>query len=127
MDKDTIREKIAAYGCNIATDEELLGLFTGETGVLTPPGSIIENIAKKNVQELMLIYRITKVQALNLKAALEIGRRVFFPGNNKMVRLDSPSTAARYLIPKISFQPDRAVLCVVAEHQEPSDWYKQCG
>jgi DNA repair protein RadC len=103
MDKNTIRERLTIYGCNTATDEELLGLFGSKVMSNNPPGSIIDNVAKKNIRELMLIYKLTKVQALNLKAAVEIGKRIFLPTNNQQLRLDSPAKAAQYLMPKIAF------------------------
>lgn len=103
MDNDIrlIREKIASYGSDTVSDAELVKIFVKGSFQPKLTESLLENIAKKNSKELALIYHLTKYQATSLKAAMELGRRIFSK-SQELANLASPSAAAQYLMPRIS-------------------------
>ena len=115
VDKNMIREKISSEGCDSVTDAELVGLFTGNDSIgYVPKGTMMDNVGRKEIKELMVVFGLTKNQAVSIKAAVEIGKRVFFSGQDEKVRLTSPTETAAYLMPRIGTKPTEEflVLCL---------------
>lgn len=105
------REKMLQHGPAGLTDTELLALVirTGSghdtaldlaRGILGPEGSL-RTIARRNAQELMRLRGIGEAKAVEILAALEIGRRVQRQGDGDRVFVRSPADAARVLSPKL--------------------------
>jgi DNA repair protein RadC len=91
------------------TDAELLALVirtgTGSAtaldlarGILGPEGTL-RTIARRNARELMRLRGIGEAKAVEILAALEIGRRIQRQGDGERVFVRSPADAARILTP----------------------------
>lgn len=100
-----IREKIANYGTSSLTVAEILELITGkELPILKEDveGNItLNNLLRKNVNEMMYSYGLTKKQALLMQAVLELNKRISEPVQ-KDYKITSPEDAVSYLYSKIS-------------------------
>lgn len=100
-----IREKIANYGTSSLTVAEILELITGkELPILKEDveGNIaLNNLLRKNVNEMMYSYGLTKKQAFLMQAVLELNKRISLPVQ-KDYKITSPEDAVSYLYSKIS-------------------------
>jgi DNA repair protein RadC len=102
-------EKMLQQGPAGLTDAELLALVirTGSGGAtaldlargILGPGGTLRSIARRNAQELMRLRGIGEAKAVEILAALEIGRRVQRQGDSDRVFVRSPEDAARILMP----------------------------
>ena len=78
-----IREKISNYGTSNLTTAEILELITGkELSMLKDDAEtnmLLNNLLKKNVNEMIYSYGLTKKQALLMQAILELNKRISAP------------------------------------------------
>lgn len=102
-----IREKISNYGTSNLTTAEILELITGKELLLlnddAEDNMLLNNFIKKNINEMMYCYDLTKKQALLMQAVLELNRRISAPIQDKY-RITSPEDGAKYLYPKLSYK-----------------------
>lgn len=100
-----IREKIANYGTSSLTVAEILELITGkELPILKEDAEgniVLNNLQRKNVNEMMYSYGLTKKQAFLMQAVLELNKRISLPVQ-KDYKITSPEDAVSYLYSKIS-------------------------
>ena len=111
-----IREKAAKCGFESMSDKELLELVSGTDiirGDYEDAKNVIDDAAKKTVKELMMLYGLSLAKAVSIKASEELGRRIFCMENGNKVRLNSPESLAKYLIPRLGIKPveEFVVLC----------------
>jgi len=111
-----IREKLAAYGSETLTNQELVEYFLGNNALHSDANLILREVAKKTVKELMVMYGLTMATAVSLKAAEEFGRRLFSLNEKSIpnIRFGCPEDIAQYLLPRLSAKPveEFVVLCL---------------
>jgi DNA repair protein RadC len=109
---DRPREKLAALGTSAMTDAELLAILlrTGNRDlsaiglaqhVLSSCGSTLAAMGRKSIEELTRIKGIGPAKALEIVAALELGKRRFAEDNQKTEAIRSSKDAFYYLGPKL--------------------------
>ena len=100
-----IREKITNYGTSNLTVAEILEIITGKEFTMSKDDAeanmLLNNLIRKNLEEMMYTYDLTKKQALLLQATLELNKRISAP-IQKEYKIISPEDGANYLYPKIS-------------------------
>ena len=102
-----IREKISNYGTSNLTTAEILELITGKEIPIHRDDAedylLLNNFIKKNINEMMYCYDLTKKQALLMQAILELNKRISAPVQDEY-RIISPEDGANYLYPKLSYK-----------------------
>lgn len=102
-----IREKISNYGTSQLTTAEILELITGKELPLlnddAEDNMLLNNFIKKNINEMMYCYDLTKKQALLMQAILELNKRISTPVQDEY-KILSPEDGAKYLYPKLSYK-----------------------
>lgn len=104
---DKPRERLFNYGANNLSNEELISIIlkTGSKKYSVKEVSLklleeIKDITKLNdigISSLMKIDGIGRVKAIELKAALELGRRVYYNNTNiEKVKFNNPLTVYEY-------------------------------
>ena len=77
-----IREKIANYGTPNLTTAEILELITGKQFSIpkddAESSQLLNNLIKKNINEMMYSYGLTKKQALLMQAIFELNNQLIF-------------------------------------------------
>lgn len=104
---DKPRERLFNYGANNLSNEELISIIlkTGSKKYSVKEVSLklleeIKDITKLNdigISSLMKIDGIGRVKAIELKAALELGRRVYYNNKNiEKIKFNNPITVYEY-------------------------------
>ena len=113
MDMKEVREKIDSNGVESLSVAELIRLIArGKTG---EPFRIAESFATdggikaelgrcKSAGEIGIKFGLTKLQAVSVLAAMELGKRVTLLPTQKPYRVASPSDAASYFMKKLRFE-----------------------
>lgn len=110
---DRPRERLMQVGAGAVSSAELLAIIlrTGSGGenvlrlaerLLTQFGSI-PGLARASVHELMTVKGIGAAKAVEIKAALEIGRRLMASAPEERPRVTSPADAANLLMSEMMF------------------------
>ena len=105
-DDDKPRERLYNYGSENLSNEELISIIlkTGNREYSVKEVSLklletlgdITRLKDIGISSLMLIPGIGKVKAIELKAAIELGKRVYTDNNNKKVKLNSALVIYEY-------------------------------
>ena len=107
------RERLQKVGAQAMSTTELLAI-TMRTGVggenvlrlaerlITSVGGL-PNIAQATISELQQINGIGPVKAIEIKAALELGRRLYFASPNERPKITTPNDAANLLMSEMTF------------------------
>jgi DNA repair protein RadC len=107
------RERLARVGPGGLSSRELLAaiLGTGARGVsaLDVAGTLLDTglhgLASRSVHELVGVRGLGRAKASRVVAALELGARLASENGAASPSLQSPSEAARYLLPRYSARP----------------------
>ena len=105
-DTDKPRERLYNYGANNLSNEELISIIlkTGSKKYSVKEVSLklletINDLSKLKdigISSLMKIDGIGKVKAIELKAAIELGRRVYLDNNINKIKLNNPLNVYEY-------------------------------
>ena len=105
-DDDKPRERLYNYGSENLSNEELISIIlkTGNREYSVKEVSLklletlgdITRLKDIGISSLMLIPGIGKVKSIELKAAIELGKRVYTDNNNKKVKLNSALVIYEY-------------------------------
>ena len=102
-----IREKISNYGTSNLTTAEILELITGKEFSMSKDDAelnmLLNSLIRKNINEMMYSYGLSKKQALLMQAILELNKRTSALVQNEH-RIISPEDGANYLYPKLSYK-----------------------
>ncbi|MEE1130348.1 MAG: DNA repair protein RadC [Caryophanon sp.] len=106
------RERFLAYGAAALTNEELLALIlrsgTKEAAVTDVASDImhkferVQQLREATVQELTAIKGIGQMKALQLLAAIELGKRIASKTDVTRYSIRSPADAAEYVMEELS-------------------------
>ena len=107
MDMKEIRKKLNVQGIESLSDEELVGLVA--RGKMTERFCVAETFATeegfkaelgrcKSSDEVSVKFGLTKLQAISVLAAMELGKRIAMMPTQKPFRIVSPSDAAGYFM-----------------------------
>jgi DNA repair protein RadC len=107
------RERLARHGASSLASRELLAalLGTGARGLSaleladTLLCSGLHHLASRSLRELETVRGLGRAKATRLLAGLELGARLASGDGAEPVALQSPSDAARYLLPRYSSRP----------------------
>lgn len=110
---DRPREKLQTKGLQSVSNAELLAIIIGsgtrETSavelaryVLLEAGNSLSNLGKKSVTDLTKIKGIGKVKAINIVAALELGRRRKMTETTDLFQVSSSKDVYEYIGPMIT-------------------------
>ncbi len=110
--QDRPRERLLQVGERSLSNAELLGIImrTGVDGenvvhlaerLLVKFNGLI-GIARASIKELMEIKGIGKVKAIEIKAALEVGRRLVASSPGEKIKISSPNDAANMLMSEMA-------------------------
>jgi DNA repair protein RadC len=107
------RERLARVGPGGLSSRELLAaiLGTGARGAtaLDVAGGLLEaglhGLASRSLHELERVRGLGRAKAARVVAALELGARLASEAGAAPLRLESPTEAARYLLPRYSARP----------------------
>ena len=113
MDMKEVREKLDSNGVESLSDAELIRLITRSK--TEEPFRIAESFATdggfkaelgrcKSAGEISIKFGLTKLQAVSVLAAMELGKRVAQLPTQKPYRVASPSDAASYFMKKLRFE-----------------------
>lgn len=122
-DKDKPRERLYEYGSENLSNEELISILlkTGTKGVSVKEVSLklLESIGDINklkdigINTLMGISGIGRVKAIELKAAIELGKRVFSDSVNiDRVRLNNAKFICEYFYPLFKDKKQEYFYCI---------------
>ena len=122
MDMKIIREKLDSDGVESLSDEELVSLVTRSKTTL--PFRIAETYATENgfkaelgrcrsTEELGLKFGLTKLQALSVLAAVELGKRVALLPTQKPYHVASPADAAKYFMGNLRYESHERFLVML--------------
>ena len=122
-DSDKPRERLYNLGSENLSDEELISIIlkTGSKGYSVKEVSLklLESIGNINklkdigISSLMKIPGIGRVKAIELKAALELGRRVYMDNDfNKKIKLNSGLAIYNYFIGILNHKDREHFYCV---------------
>ena len=122
-DKDKPRERLYEYGSENLSNEELISILlkTGTKGISVKEVSLkllesIGDIKKLNdigINTLMRITGIGRVKAIELKAAIELGKRVFNDnGNIEKVKLNNAKYIYEYFYPLFKDKKQEYFYCI---------------
>lgn len=123
------REKMEQKGAEALTEQELLAVLlrtgTKQTPVLELAAQVMERfdalplLKEATREELMEIPGIGKAKALELQAALELGKRIFRYSYPDRYVVRSPEDAAEYMMEDLRFlqQEHFVVLCLNTKNQ----------
>ena len=113
-EKDRPREKALHFGIQSLSNREVIAILL-RTG--SKKGSALEladevlysfesmgDLGKASLQELMGIYGIKEVKAIELQAAFEIGRRIAFDKVQDRVKIESPDDLINWLSQTIGYE-----------------------
>ncbi len=100
------RERLLNYGVEHLSNEELMAIIL-KTGTKNESAKIIasrvlkevgniNNIQNLTINKLITIKGIGKVKAIELKAALELGRRVYYCQDNDKIKMDNAEKIYNY-------------------------------
>ena len=105
-DTDKPRERLYNYGANNLSNEELISIIlkTGSKKYSVKEVSLklletindVNNLKDIGISSLMKIDGIGKVKAIELKAAIELGRRVYLDNNINKIKLNNPLNVYEY-------------------------------
>jgi DNA repair protein RadC len=107
------RERLLHYGASALSPTELLAIIlrTGTTrnNVIELAGNLLNKygglrgLMRAEIGELCAEYGLGEAKASQLKAALEIGRRLGLQQNDEKIQIKSPSDAANLLMPDMTY------------------------
>ncbi|MEG0469985.1 MAG: DNA repair protein RadC [Longicatena sp.] len=113
-EKERPREKALQFGIQSLSNREVIALLL-RTG--SKKGSALEladevlsafesmgNLGKASLQDLMSIYGIKEVKAIELQAAFEIGRRIAYDKVQERVKIESPDDLISWLSQAIGYE-----------------------
>ncbi len=104
------RERLAQYGADALTDNELLSIVVGTSGrtaadaLLAEYGSL-QQLSRETADDLARIDGLTPRRAARIVAAVELGRRTLIRPAPPPRRLGSPREVAAYLLPAYGSHP----------------------
>ena len=112
---DQSRERLIAHGPGSLTTVELLGLLLGGGGggesalqtaerVLREVGSLRE-LSQSDIETLAGIRGVGVEKAVEVRAAIELGKRLIALGDGVRPSVHSPAEAAAFLMPELRHQP----------------------
>ncbi|WP_245671926.1 RadC family protein [Caryophanon latum] len=106
------QERFLAYGAAALTNEELLALIlrsgTKEATVTNVASELmhkferVQHLKEATLQELMAIRGIGQMKALQLLAAIELGKRISSKMDMTRYSIRSPADAAEYVMEELS-------------------------
>jgi len=125
-DSDKPRERLYNYGSENLSDEEILSIIlkTGTRGMSVKELSLklLENVGSIDrlkdigINSLMGIDGIGRVKAIEIKAALELGRRVYMCNNSlDNISFDSPDIIYNYFYELLGSKKQEYFYCVYVD------------
>jgi len=112
---DRPREKLQRHGAAVLGDNELVALVIGSgrprTGALGVANELLQargglhGLARSTCHDLTPVPGVGEAKAVQLLAALELGRRTLTPGPDHRLELRTPRAAAEFLLPTFGARP----------------------
>ena len=126
-DRDKPRERLFNYGSSSLSDEELISIIlkTGSKKNSVKEVSLkllemlgdIHRLRDIGISTLMKIDGIGRVKAIELKAALELGKRVYVDNDSKKIKLNSGIAIYDYFKNIIGFKKQEYFYCVYLDNK----------
>ena len=113
MEMKKIREKLAIRGVESLSDEELVCLVTRSKteeqfriaeSFATEDGFKAELVRCKSAEEIGIKFGLTKLQAVSVFAAVELGKRIALLPTQKPYRVASPIDVASYFMGNLRYE-----------------------
>ncbi|SRR6266581_4704810 len=106
-----IREQLTCYGGKGLSDEDLLTLIlcTGAGGKQRTPriphlgSDPLQHLLQADVGQLVHVYGLGKVKAIQLQAVLELARRIMRPLGDTGYQITAPQDAANLVMPDMAY------------------------
>lgn len=116
------RERLTKLGAEALTDTELLAILF-RTGTKTKDAlalatqllvrfKSLQRLSQTSIEELQSVEGIGKVKAIELKAALELGKRATQYRRVQQPRIQSPTDVIQYLDPNFRVYESEYFLCI---------------
>lgn len=116
------RERLIKYGAEALSHTELLAILlrtgTKKESVVHLAGNIMKecgnlrNLMDMSLEELTAIRGIGPAKAIQLRAGLELGRRVSRTGNGEVVTVKRPEDAANYVMDELRYLKKEHFVCL---------------
>ena len=120
---DRPRERIARHGAEALRDAELIAVLfrtgTRETGAVALAERLLKEfgdlrrVSQASIEELQQVKGIGQVKAIELKAALELGRRLAMYARPRQVKFRGAADIAELLMPKFRQYETEHFKCVL--------------
>ena len=122
MDMEKVKEKLERYDVGSLSDAELVGLvarsktdgrFRIAESFATEDGFKAELGRCKSANEIGIKFGLTKLQALSVLAAVELGKRIALLPTQKPFHVSSPRDAASYFMGNLRYENHERFLAML--------------